>query len=154
MIRTTFSCLCAWALASLVSAQDVPTIGLRGGLANGLAVKWFLLDDTDAVEGIVTWRNDLNGNATFAVTALYELHQYDFSSEDLRWYYGAGAHLALGSSSNASSTGIGIDGIIGLEYLVAGGPVSVSLDWKPAVGLIGGGGLIGDEGALTLRFQF
>lgn len=154
MIRTLLTCLCAVASTSLVSAQAVPTIGLRGGLANGLAVKWFLVDDTDALEGIVTWRNDPDGNATFAVTGLYELHQYDFSSADLRWYYGAGAHLALGNSGGASYSGIGLDGIIGLEYLIAGGPVSVSLDWKPAVGLIGGGGLNGDEGALTLRFQF
>ncbi len=135
-------------------AQEDPSIGLRGGLANGLAVKWFLTGDTEAIEGILTFRNATSGASTFAIAALYELHNYDFASEQLRWYYGAGPHLALGSNdAGASTVDIGLDGIIGIAYRIQDGPISLSADWKPGIAIIGGGGLVGDEGAITLRFQ-
>lgn len=129
-------------------AQESPSIGIRGGLANGLALKWFLSGDTEAVEGIVTVRGS-GSNSTLAITALYELHNYDFASEALRWYYGAGPHLAMSSKE----TDIGIDGIIGIEYRINEGPISLSADWKPSLAIIGAGGLVGDEGAISLRYR-
>lgn len=147
----TFLLLLAVAGSSL--AQENPSLGIRGGLANGLAVKWFLVEDTEAIEGIVTLRQTA-ASSTLAITGLYELHNYDFASADLRWYYGAGAHIALGSNaSGASQTGLGIDAIIGIEYRIKGGPISVGADWKPGLAVIGSGGLVGDEGAITLRYQ-
>ncbi len=129
-------------------AQESPSIGIRGGLANGLSLKWFLSGDTEAVEGIVTIRST-GATSTLAVTALYELHNYDFASADLRWYYGAGPHLAM----SPEVTDIGIDGIIGIEYRINQGPISLSADWKPSLAIIGAGGLVGDEGAITLRYR-
>jgi hypothetical protein len=129
-------------------AQESPSIGIRGGLANGLALKWFLAGDTEALEGIVTIRG-AGTTSTLAITALYELHNYDFASEALRWYYGAGPHLAMSSQA----TDIGLDGIIGIEYRINEGPISLSADWKPSLAIIGAGGLVGDEGAITLRYH-
>ena len=129
-------------------AQESPSIGIRGGLANGLSLKWFLAGDTEAVEGIVTIRGT-GATSTLAITALYELHNYDFASEDLRWYYGAGPHLAMSSEV----TDIGLDAIIGIEYRINAGPISLSADWKPSLAIIGAGGLVGDEGAITLRYR-
>lgn len=140
--------------AAVGTSQESPSIGLRGGLANGLAVKWFVAGDAEAIEGILTFRNSTSGASTFAIAGLYELHNYDFASNLLRWYYGAGAHLALGTNDLGNATNdIGLDGIIGIEYRINGGPVSLSADWKPAIAVIGTGGLVGDEGAITLRFQ-
>jgi len=140
--------------ASRGLSQEDPSIGLRGGLANGLAVKWFLADDVEAIEAILTFRNATGGASTFAIAGLYELHHYDFASDALRWYYGAGAHLALGTNAAGEATNdIGLDGIIGIEYRINDGPVSLSADWKPGIAVIGTGGLVGDEGAITLRFQ-
>ena len=133
-------------------AQEQPSIGLRGGLANGLALKWFLVGDTEAIEGIVTIRQT-EGASTLAVTALYELHNYDFATENMRWYYGAGPRVAMGSDNNGSATtSLGVDGIIGIEYRIQEGPISLSADWKPSLALIGTGAV--DEGAITLRYQF
>jgi hypothetical protein len=153
-MKQTFILLFCACFCTSVCAQEDPSIGLRGGLANGVSLKWFLTGDTEAIEGIITFRNSVGSNSTFAISALYELHNYDFASDQLRWYYGAGPHLALGSTTDGFSTfDIGLDGIIGIEYRINEGPISLSADWKPSVAVIGNSGIVGDEGAITLRFQ-
>jgi hypothetical protein len=49
---------------------------------------------------------------------------------------------------------VGLDGIIGLEYALPDAPLSISLDWKPAFNILGPVGLVGDEGALSVRYRF
>lgn len=141
--------------AATLHAQEGSSIGLRGGLANGVSVRWFLTGDSEAVEGILTFRNYTSGGSALVITALYELYNYDFKSDQLRWYYGAGPHLAMGNTTAAGAVfEIGVDGILGIEFQVNGGPISLSADWKPRVAVLGSSGLVSDEGAFTLRYRF
>lgn len=141
-------------LSSAGQAQEYETgIGLRGGLANGLTVKHFIGPST-AVEGILTtrWQG-------FMVTGLYEIHN-DLNPPGLNWYYGFGGHLGFFGGYNDHPwfdddddyMVLGIDGIIGLEYVFDAVPVSLSLDWKPAFNLSGHNGFWGDGGGLSVRY--
>lgn len=101
------------------AAQDYTTAaGFRGGLFAGVTVKHFIGKNT-AIEGIAStrWRG-------FDITGLYEIHNPAFGIEGLSWYYGGGGHIgfydgthANWASTNNAYTVIGIDGIIGLEYV-------------------------------------
>jgi len=139
-----------------IQAQDYQTgIGLRFGLANGLSVKHFLSDAT-AVEGILTTRWE-----GFMVTGLFQVHN-QLSPQGLSWYYGAGAHLGFFGGyddhpwfdDDRDYMVLGIDGVIGLEYVFSEIPLSISLDWKPAINLSGHSGFWGDDGGLAVRYVF
>ena len=143
-------------LTGSVKSQDyLNAVGIRAGLSQGITYKHFL-STTDAVEGIlaVRWGG-------FHITGLYEKHTTAFDVDQLYFYYGGGAHLGVWDDNtspwfddNKSSTVIGIDGIIGLEYVFYEIPFNISLDWKPGLNLIGYTGFWGDELALSLRFMF
>ena len=144
-------------VSAALSAQDYSNgIGLRGGIYNGVTFKHFL-GEKSAVEGIVTtrWQG-------IAVTGLYELHRYTaFDVDRLNWYYGFGGHIGFWNGtytswgvSNTSYMVIGIDGILGIEYNFEELPINVSLDWKPAVNLIGYSSLWVDGAAFSVRYIF
>ena len=106
--------------ASSLTAQDYHTsIGLRAGLSSGVTLKHFV-STYGAVEGILTTRW-----GGFNVTGLYEKHGRAFDTDNLYYFFGGGAHLGVWSgesrnpwvSSDNTLTVIGIDGIIGLEYV-------------------------------------
>jgi hypothetical protein len=135
-------------------SQDYKTaIGVRAGLANGLTVKHFISSDR-AVEGILSTRW-----SGFNITGLYEIHANAFNDSHWNWYYGFGAHL--GSFDGNDSWGddgvnytiIGVDGIIGLEYRIDDIPINLSLDWKPALNLIGYTGFWADGFAISVRYE-
>lgn len=137
------------------NAQDYLTgIGLRGGLSNGITIKHFVSED-NALEGIVSlrWKG-------LMVTGLYEFERY-LDVPGLSWYYGGGAHIGFWNAADNdipwadahdNYTVIGVDGIIGIEYTFEGVPINISLDWKPAINLIGYTGLWADEGAFSIRY--
>lgn len=141
---------------AVVQAQDYNTgIGVRGGFSNGLTIKHFL-NSNAAVEGLLSTRwHGVN------ITGLYEIHNQAFQTPRLNWYYGIGGHLGFWDGSknhpwfnDGSYTVVGIDGIIGLEYNFEPIPFNISLDYKPALNLIGYTGFWGDEVAFSLRFIF
>ena len=132
-------------------------IGVRLGASNGLTVKHFISKYT-ALEGIVTWRwQGVN------VTGLYEIQKPIPSFSGLSWYYGGGAHLGFWDGNNNhpwfeqendSNVVFGIDGTLGLEYVFVEAPLSLSLDWKPGINLIGYQGFWADEVGLSIRVAF
>lgn len=137
-------------------SQDyLNSVGVRGGLSSGLTFKRFL-STTDAAEGILTMRW-----GGFNVTGLYERHTDPFDVDRLYFVYGAGAHIGFWDGDynpwfddNNSYTVLGIDGIVGLEYVLREIPFNVSLDWKPGFNLIGSTNFWGDELALSFRYIF
>ena len=142
---------------TLVSkAQDYSTgIGFRGGFSNGLTVKHFI-NSENALEGILSTR--WHG---FNITGLYEIHAQAFDTPGLKWYYGFGGHLGFWDGDNNpwfddsnNYTVVGVDGIIGLEYSFDEVPINLSLDWKPALNIIGYTGFWGDELAISIRYIF
>lgn len=146
-MKKFFMTLSAFMLIGFIThAQDYTTgIGFRGGLSNGLTVKHFTAGNT-ALEGFLSTRWN-----RFHLTGLYEIHAPAFSVAGLNWYYGAGAHLGTGNK-NDNHTVIGVDGILGLEYNIGAIPFNISLDYKPALNLIGDSELWPDEFALSIRY--
>jgi len=129
-------------------------IGLRGGLYNGITYKNFITNNT-AIEGILQTR--WHG---FGLVGLLEHHK-DFSSvNNLYWFYGYGAHIGFYDTkythwdTAGTSTVVGVDGIIGIEYDIPGVPIAIGLDWKPYVNLIGYSHFFGDGGAFSVRYTF
>lgn len=144
-------------MTALSYAQDYQTaVGIRGGLSNGITAKKFL-GDKSAVEGILSTRW-----SGFNITGLYEIHSDNaFDVERLNWYYGVGGHIGFWNgtyttwgTAGTSYTVIGIDGIIGMEYNFMEIPINISLDWKPALNLVGNREFWPDGGAASVRYYF
>lgn len=144
-------------LSVFSSASDYnAAIGLRGGFGeSGLTYKQFM-SRSAAFEGLlhVGWGG-------FGVTGLYEIHQNAFDVDRLNWYYGFGAHLGMrdGTRNPYSKRydytyfGLGIDGIIGIEYCFIEAPINISLDIKPAIDIIEYFGPAGGAG-VSIRYMF
>ena len=135
---------------SFVSKAQMYTsaVGLRMGLEGGITLKHFNNEKT-ALEGILSTRwHGINA------TGLYEIHALAFDIDGLFWYYGGGVHIGLGSSFD-NNFAAGIDGVIGIEYTIRDYPINISLDWKPAVNVIGGYNQYWGTGtALSIRYVF
>ena len=128
------------------NAQDYKTaVGVKfGGYENGISVKYFTTNIV-ALEGELGFRD--NG---VVITGLYEFHQEAFGVHELKFYYGAGAHIgAIGSGVYHRFNGdnqlytkgqllLGIDGVLGLEYIIPKSPIAVSLDLNPRAELATG----------------
>jgi hypothetical protein len=140
--------LISLSMLTKVAAQDGASyntaIGLRLGETSGLTVK--LKGSDHAIEGILGIWSD-----AFSITGLYEKHINAGGIPGLEWYYGGGAHVAFLTSGPyyngvyyysvdrgryyfyryGGDLGIGIDGIIGIEYKIPAIPIAFSLDLKP-----------------------
>jgi len=128
-------------------------IGLRGGLGNGITFKHFLTDQM-AAEAIL-----LNRWQGFEVVGLLEHHNEFLGQDGLKWFYGYGAHLGfykdtVGEYSSGTGMTLGVDGIIGVEFVIPNAPISISVDWKPFFNLIGYSGIYPDGGAISIRYVF
>lgn len=120
-------------------------LGLKfGGYENGISGKYFL-DNTTSLEGILGFRSH-----GVVVTGLYELNVNAFNTPGLQFYYGAGAHVGVvgagvykrfGGTNEYYNSGqvlLGIDGVVGLEYVIPNSPIAISLDLDPRIELTGG----------------
>jgi hypothetical protein len=139
----------------LSSAQDYKTgLGLRFGDGAGFTVKHFV-NDRGAFEGFLfsKWHG-------FNITGLYEIHDQAFDVDNLKWFYGFGAHIGFydgdyvkwGESGYGYNV-FGVDGILGLEYSFTEAPINLGLDLKPALNLVGYTGLWMEFG-LSARYIF
>lgn len=119
-------------------------LGIRAGYTGGLTIKRFV-SATHALEGIVSL-----GRNKVGVTLMYEKHVQSPTVAGFKWYYGAGAHFSHYTRSEyyrsesrnyryyyyrvrQDGSGIGIDGILGIEYKISPIPFAISLDLKPYV---------------------
>jgi hypothetical protein len=117
--------------------------GVRAGGTSGVTFK-HMMNRGSAVEFILgVWPSAVG------FTALYEKHVQS-SFNGLRFYYGGGLHATAEANrqlyrdfNNTSGEriyrygpdgyGIGIDGMVGLEYKIPVIPVAISFDLKPLV---------------------
>ncbi len=68
-------------------------IGLKfGGYENGISIKYFA-NPSVAFEGVLGFRDH-----GVVITGLYEFNQEAFGVPELKFYYGAGAHIGSESS--------------------------------------------------------
>jgi hypothetical protein len=122
--------------------------GLKfGGYENGISFKFFTTKDV-ALEGVLGFRN--NG---IVITGLYEIHIEAFGVRELKFYYGAGAHIgSIGSGTYQRFGGstqvytksqilLGADGVFGLEYFIPRSPIAVSVDLNPRADIAPGLGV-------------
>lgn len=115
-------------------------IGARFGGTAGLTIRQFVGGSGNALEGIIgVWHDAVS------ITLLYEKHVPAFNTAGFTWYYGAGGHVAFQTydhshihdhnhrhhSMDGDDLGLGVDGILGLEYKVREIPFAFSLDLKP-----------------------
>jgi hypothetical protein len=128
------------------AAQDYKTaVGLKfGGYENGPSIKYFM-EKSVALEGIIGIRQH-----GMVITGLYEFHQEAFGIHELKFYYGAGAHIGsigagvyqrfngVNEPYNRAQLLLGIDCVLGLEYLIPKSPIAVSLDLNPRAELATG----------------
>jgi len=140
----------SFAFAQAEDLKDL-TVGLRGGRFSGLTGR--MLNDGKGIEALVT-----TGNSGFVVAGLYEFHKplKIGEIEGLTWYWGGGAHVGI-SGWWTNSISLGLDAIVGVEYSLESlinFPLSVSLDYKPAIDIFGGWGTdwFGFTGSLRYTF--
>lgn len=114
--------------------------GLKfGGYENGISAKYFYAPQV-ALEGVLGFRNQ-----GVVVTGLYEMYMSPFPVEQLRFYFGGGAHLGAEGNGvyqtfsgknetyRANAILLGFDGVVGLEYQIPKAPIAVSLDLNPRI---------------------
>lgn len=128
--------------------QNNPTystaLGLRGGLTSGITLKHFTSGNT-AIEGIIGIRP-----FGMSITGLFEFY-YPIATDGLQWYYGFGGHAAFRTGGayyndrmrgnrfdreldyQRTDLGMGVDGIVGIEYKIPPIPFAISLDLKPFI---------------------
>ena len=92
--------------------------------------------------------NELDG---FKVTGLYEIHVPAFQTNELFWFYGGGGHIG---SKDPKNINIGVDGVVGLEWVVREIPFSFSMDLKPSLELIDDIDLSVFQAGLSIRYVF
>ena len=117
-----------------VNAQYKNAVGVRLGDAYGITYKTFIQSDR-ALDFILNLRNRKDDNH-FILTGLYEVHNPINGAPGLQWYYGAGASLGTLSYKDDDKDNdvyVSADGVLGLDYVVPGSPLNLSLDWKPAL---------------------
>ena len=161
IIRFTFSFMMVIACAVGAQAQSGYStgIGFRGGVASGLTIKHFIKSDA-AIEGIISTRFRHRGTT---ITLLYEKHAQAFSVSGLQWYYGLGGHVGFYEGSyyydrhhkhynDRHVLGLGVDGILGLEYFIRDIPFTIGADIKPYINIPSGGGFW--DSALHVRYVF
>ena len=144
------------AITSTISAQNYRTgIGARVGFFNGLTVKHFV-NRNNAVEGILNFRWD-----GVIITGLYEWQYPLPNAQGFEYYLGVGGHIGIFDDykwhdkkhKNHSSTIVGLDLILGLEYTFPQAPFTIGLDYKPAFNFIGDNRVWADGLALNIRFN-
>lgn len=143
-------------MAGTGNTQDYDIgIGIKVGMVPGISAKHFLTRYA-AIEGIATYRWN-GGN----LTCLAEFHIPVFDTEGMYFYYGGGIHAGIwdsGIAKDGTATGhklnLGIDGIVGLEYVFSDVPLSLGVDWKPNWNIITNSRLVIDEISLSLRYLF
>lgn len=140
-----FLVMAALMVATLsVSAQDYNwAVGVRGGVFNGLTAKKNL--GANAIEaGVALYSSAISIDATYQ-------WQEPVIGDGFHLYYGAGLYTNLANSY----FGLGAEGVVGLEYRIPiNFPLAVSLDYRPAINVLGGIGFNFVNFGLGLKYCF
>ena len=153
IILLTMVLITASAIADAQSNYDPNeydyAIGLRSGGTSGLTLKKNY--GPTAIEGIIGFWHD-----GLSLTGLWENNQMAFAQPGLNWVYGVGGHVAFYGdnfdgdpswynnphNSGDGSLGLGIDGIVGLEYKIENIPIAIGFNFKPYLEVVSDGGVL------------
>ncbi|MFY8091727.1 MAG: hypothetical protein ACOVMI_10765 [Chitinophagaceae bacterium] len=123
-------------------------IGLRAGYAFAPTYKKFV-NDKLAIEGIAFFHN-----TGLSVQALAQIHNDIKNADGLQWYYGAGANVSFYNKNNYNGVvGVGVVGVIGLDYKFKNAPINLSIDYLPSFSFTSNIGFLGNTwGGLAIRY--
>ena len=145
------------------------SVGLRVGGTTGLTLKRSTSSGAD-LEGIIGV-----SPTGLSFTGLYEITKPTSANlSGLFWYYGCGGHASIwngrpyyyyyyypdgryyrGYGTYGSAFGVGIDGVLGLEYRIQEIPFSISLDVKPYIEINSAGfTYFNPDPGLGIKFRF
>lgn len=134
--------------------------GLRLGYPFSVSLKKFVSED-DAFEVYLGVRNYGAGYSWVNTSGAYLKHFPVEDVDNLYWYVGGGASLyffsfkSSYSGVNASTTVLGLQGYIGLDYRIPDSQVNLSVDWIPSYFFTGIDSGIGvGYGGLAVRYIF
>jgi len=158
-ISLLFSLLFALALCSQLNAQDYKSaIGLRFGYPLSISYKTFLTE-TNALELYAGYRGYSGVYGYFSIGGLYEIHNPINGVDGLSWYYGGGLSVQFFSyddsyyfNDDLGDFGVGLSGVIGLDYKFADAPFNLSLDFLPTIRFGGWDSGYYSWGALAARY--
>jgi hypothetical protein len=140
--------------SSTYSSDYVTALGIKF-YPTGVTLKHFLTGNKNAVEFLGYFYNDGT-----RLTGLYEIHNDINGAPGLRWYIGPGAHVSFydkkKNDDHYGGAGIGVDGVLGLDYKIKSAPINLSLDWQPSFefGDNFNNGFSGDWGGFAIRYTF
>lgn len=145
--------LFAYAASAQQSTAYNRAIGLKFPAGVAITYKQFLNENNNVEAEAMFWANG------FRAVGLYEFNFDIEGIAGLRWYVGPGAHIGIWNKDyqqkkNINSAGFGIDGVLGLDYKLADLPINISLDWQPAIDIVGSSGLTPAYGGLGVRYTF
>jgi hypothetical protein len=135
-ITLLFSMLFVLALSSQLKAQDYKSaIGLRFGSPIAISYKTFL-NETNALEFYAGYRGYSGIYSYFNIGGLLEIHSPITDVEGLSWFWGGGLSALILSYDDSfledeGSFGLGLSGIVGLDYKFESAPINLSLDIMP-----------------------
>ncbi len=158
-ITLLFSMLFVMAVASNLKAQDYNSaIGLRFGYPLSISYKTFLTE-SNALELYAGYRGYSGIYSYFTVGGLYEIHKPINGVDGLSWYYGGGVSVQFFTYDNSyvftddnGSLGVGISGVLGLDYKFADAPFNLSVDFLPTIRFGGWDSGYYSWGALAARY--
>ena len=150
--------LCFAFFSVKTSAQTYQTaVGLRLGYPTSVTLKHFLTEE-NAVE-VYAGTRGWSTYRWFHIAGAYQFHKEIPDIDNLQYYFGAGASVFFWSydfdrTSDFSTTSVGVQGYIGLDYKIKDIPLNLTLDWIPTIylGSAFSSGFAGGFGTLGVRY--
>ena len=137
-------------------AQNYKTaVGARIGYPLTLSGKYFI-NESIAVEGNLGLRA-FSGYSWIALSAAGLKHKPLDVLDGLNWYYGAGLSVYFWRfdqiTTLSSSSSLGLQGYVGLDYTFKKTPINITLDWTPTFFINGYTSGLGTRfGGLGIRY--
>ena len=136
-------------------AQNYKTaVGARIGYPLTLSGKYFI-NESIALEGNLGLRS-FSGYRWVSLSAAGLKHKPLDVLDGLNWYYGAGLSVyfwRFETVSTFSSSSLGLQGYVGLDYTFKKTPINVTIDWTPTFFINGYTSGLGTRfGGLGIRY--
>jgi hypothetical protein len=137
-------------------AQNYKTaVGARIGYPLTLSGKYFI-NESIALEGNLGLRS-FSGYRWVSLSAAGLKHKPLDVLDGLNWYYGAGLSVCFWRFEDitnlSSSSSLGLQGYVGLDYTFKKSPINVTLDWTPTFFINGFTSGLGTRfGGLGIRY--
>jgi hypothetical protein len=131
-------------------------IGARLGYPVSASIKHFISEESalEAYAGIRPYYRYFGVNASLA----YLYHQPIDAVDNLQWYVGGGGSVFFYNYSylnDFASIGFGVNGYLGLDYVIDDYPINLTVDWVPSI-FLGGNSPLSTfgfgYGALGIRY--